>query len=71
MFENQNEDLLCKITEEMCSKEFSTRLKFISLDKTIFEIELSSNTDGQLNDQICELVKVSVETATRTIISAK
>ena len=40
MFENQNEDLVCKITEEMCSKEFSTRLKFISLDKTIFEIEL-------------------------------
>ena len=71
MFENQNEDLVCKITEEMCSKEFSTRLKFISLDKTIFEIELSSNTDRQLNDQICELVKVSLETATRTIISAK
>ncbi|WP_111861443.1 hypothetical protein [Acinetobacter sp. CFCC 10889] len=71
MLENTNDDLVRNIVGAAAPKEFSTRLKFIALDKTIFEIELSTNTPGQLNDQMRELVKASVEAATSTILSAK
>lgn len=71
MLENTNDDLVQNIIGATAPKEFCTRLKFIALDKTLFEIELSTNTPGQLNDQVCELVKTSVEAATRTILSAK
>ncbi|RYL25173.1 hypothetical protein [Acinetobacter piscicola] len=46
-------------------------LKFKTLNQTVFEIELSVNMSGQFNDQVCELIKASVDAATRTIISAK
>lgn len=71
MLEKTNDDLVQKIMGAAVPKEFSTRLKFIALDKTLFEIEFSSNAHGQLNAEICELVKTSIEAATRTIISAK
>lgn len=50
--------------------EINTRLKFMTLNQTIFEIELTTNS-GELNHQIYDLVKASVEAAARSIISAK
>ena len=71
MLENQNEDLVCHITEKMSVKESSTRLKFIALDKTIFEIEVTSNMTGEMPQQLLDVISTSVTAATKVVVSVK
>ena len=71
MLENTTHDLVQNIAGALTPKEFSTRLKFIALDKTLFEIEIASNGVPDLHQQILDIVSTSVGAATTVLISAK
>lgn len=71
MHENVNDDLVQDIVNSINPTEFSTRLKFIALDKTLFEMEISSNGMQQMHDDVLTMISTAVSTASSIIVSAK
>ena len=71
MLENEKNDLVQNIMGSMSPREFNTRLKFIALDKTLFEIEITSNGIQEMHDDVLSMITTAVSTASAIIISAK
>lgn len=71
MLENEKNDLVQNIMGSMSPREFNTRLKFIALDKTLFEIEISSDGIQEAHESVLNVVRIAVNTASSVIVSAK